>query len=112
MKTVRAYAVRPGGLYGDARVPIENGAPPSTYAVAAVLNGEPGSFARLIGVTILRAVFIIPGLWLSGKVVPGVEIGLPQSVGMGLAASASISTGLLGWYWLKAKHNQIQVPYG
>lgn len=98
-----------GGLYGGT-IPIENGSPPSTYAVAAVLKNEPGSFARLIGVTILRAVFIVPGLWLSGKVIPGVQIGLPQSIGVGLAASASISVGLLGWYYLKAKMIEWEAP--
>lgn len=99
-----------GGLYGGT-VPIENGAPPSTYAVAAVLKNEPGSFARLIGVTILRAIFIVPGLWAAGKIIPGVKIDLPQSIGVGLTASASISIGLLGWYYLKSKMLEWEAPY-
>ena len=107
-KTVPHYQA--GGLYGGS-IPIENGAPPSTYAVAAVLKNEPGSFARLIGVTILRAIFIVPGLWLSAKFVPGVQMGLPQSIGVGLAASASISAGLLGWYFLKSKLLEWEAPY-
>jgi hypothetical protein len=100
-----------GGFYGVKGVPIENGAPPSTYAVAAFINGEPGSFARLVGVTVLRAVFIVPSLWLSAKIVPGVKIGLVPSLLMGVAASAGISTGLVGWYWLKTKAGQMARAY-
>lgn len=109
--TVPAYpSMSRGGLYGGA-IPIENGAPPSTYAVAAFINGEPGSFARLVGVTVLRAVFVIPGLWMSAKVVPGVDLGLFQATLMGVAASSTISAGLVVWYWLKMKNHQMQVPY-
>lgn len=89
-----------GGMHG--RVPMENGSPPSTYAVASVINGEPGGAARLVGVTALRAIFIAPGIWLGGKVVGMKVTGWPL-LGMTMSASGAISIGLLGWYWLKTK---------
>jgi len=89
------------GYYGN--VPVGNQAPPSTYAVAAVLEKEPGSFVRLVGVTAIRAVFIIPGIWIAAKLTD-IEIKPPwKLVATGFAASCTISGGMLLWYWLKKK---------
>lgn len=40
--------------------------PPSSYAVAAVLEGEPFAVARVVGATAVRSAFIVPGLALAG----------------------------------------------
>jgi hypothetical protein len=91
-----------GGLYGQ--TPVENGAPPSTYAIAAFLEGEPGSTARLIGTTVLRSVFIVPGVWVASKVFAReADLSMLQIGAMGLTASSTITAGLLLWYWLKRR---------
>jgi len=84
-------------------IPIERGAPPSSYAVAAFVNGEKGSFARLVGVTVIRAIFIWPGLMGVGYLVMPKDnrLGVWRSVALALGASTSISTGLVIWYRLK-----------
>lgn len=91
-----------GGMHGA--VPMEGGAPPSSYAVASVVNGEPGGTVRLVGVTFLRSIFIAPGLWLGAKIV-GVDQYVMgwKLVGMTVGASSSISLGLLAWYFIKSK---------
>lgn len=102
----------PGGLYGGT-VPIENGAPPSTYAVASVIKGERGSLARLVGVTALRSIFIIPGLWGVARLMPGLpSMTWWQTTLLGLGASTTISLGLLVFYWMKEKTFGLEVPYG
>jgi len=45
---------------------IENSSPPSTYAIAAVLNNEPGAWGRVLLSTIVRGFAIAPGLYLAG----------------------------------------------
>jgi len=45
---------------------VEPQSPPSSYAIAAALEGEPGAWGRVIGVTLARALFIVPGLYLGG----------------------------------------------
>lgn len=66
---------------------IEPQSPPSSYAVAAALDGEDGAWPRVLGVTLARAVIIFPGLYLGG--VRGRHLFTGA-----LAASASI-TGML-----------------
>lgn len=78
---------------------IEQAAPPSTYAVAAFLEGQPGSGARLLGLTALRAVFILPGLWLASSM-SSVKMSGGQLVAFSLASSATITGGMIGWYKL------------
>lgn len=99
------------GFYGA--VPVDNGSPPSTYAVAGVLNKEPGSVARLVGVTAIRAVCIMPGIWVVTKLVAP-EVSTWKTILISLGGSATISIGMLLWYWLRMKGEsgapQEQVP--
>lgn len=78
---------------------IQEAAPPSTYAVAAFLEGQSGSGVRLLGLTALRAVFILPGLWLASSMSP-VKLSGGQLVAFSLASSATITGGMIGWYKL------------
>ena len=91
------------GFYGA--VPVDNGSPPSTYAVAGVLNKEPGSVARLVGVTAIRAVCIMPGIWVVTKLVAP-EVSTWKTILISLGGSATISIGMLAWYWLRMRGEQ------
>ncbi len=95
------------GFYGA--VPVDNGSPPSTYAVAGVLNKEPGSVARLVGVTAIRAVCIMPGIWVVTKLVAP-EVSTWKTILISLGGSATISIGMLVWYWLRMKGEPQDVP--
>lgn len=77
-------------------------APPSTYAVADVLDGADGSIVRLAGLTLLRTGFIIPGIWAANRV-SSTEMGFGKLLGYSLATSTSISLGMLGYYALKRR---------
>lgn len=78
---------------------IAEASPPSTYAVAAFLEGQPGSGTRLLGLTALRAAFILPGLWIASAMSP-VKLSGGQLVAFSLASSATITGGMIGWYKL------------
>lgn len=41
--------------------------PSSIYAVSAWVDGEPGAFRRVVGLTAGRMLFIAPGVVLSGQ---------------------------------------------
>lgn len=101
MSPGEAYHQQVGGLWGE--VPVERESPPSTYAVAAVINGEPGAIFRLWGVTLLRGAFIFPGVWLGAKLMGVKDATGWKLVTMSMAASSSISLGLLGLYWIQSK---------
>jgi hypothetical protein len=45
---------------------VEQQSPPSSYAVAAALDGESGAWGRVLLVTFARAFVIAPGLYLGG----------------------------------------------
>jgi hypothetical protein len=45
---------------------IPGGSPPSTYAIASMLNREPGAVGRVAALTIQRAIWIGLGLYLAG----------------------------------------------
>lgn len=47
-------------------VPVEAQSPPSTYAIAAVVDGEPRAWPRVAYLTAMRAAMIWPGLQLAG----------------------------------------------
>ena len=68
---------------------IRPGSPPSSYAVAAVLEGEPGGWWKVAKATALRAVFVAPGVAVAGlrgrKLVLGSLLG---SVGITIALFA------------------------
>ncbi len=66
------------------------------------------------GVTALRAIFIIPGLWGVSKLLPGLpKMTWWQTTLFGLGASTTISAGLLVFYWFKEKttNTNSEVPY-
>lgn len=90
------------GFHGA--VPMENGAPPSSYAVAAVVNGERGGIPRLIGVTGIRAVMIFPGIWVADRLTRGAgpPLTMLRTAAFSLTASTAISLGLLALYKLKS----------
>jgi hypothetical protein len=56
----------------------------------------------LLGVTFTRAIFIGPGIWIATKLT-SVEAAKWQYIAMTLGASATISGGLLVWYWIRSK---------
>lgn len=94
------HTPRRAGFYGN--VPVDNGSPPSTYAVAGVLNKEPGSIARLVGVTAIRSICIAPGIWIVTKLVAP-EVSTWKVLLISLGGSATISLGMLVWYWMRMK---------
>lgn len=73
---------------------IEKKSPPSSYAIAGVLEGEPGSVGRVIFGTLQRSLFLAPGLGLAG-------LRGEQLVRSALLASASITGCLFGLYTLR-----------
>ena len=85
---------------GDATPPAN--APPSSYAVYDLAAGVPGSAMRVAGLTVVRAAFIAPGLFLAGfrgwRVLWG-----------SLAASATISAGMYALCWYKMRHPSADV---
>lgn len=45
---------------------VEAHAPPSSYAIADAIEGKPGAWPRVAGLTAVRTAFILPGLLLAG----------------------------------------------
>lgn len=91
-----------GGRYGVRGVPIERDAMPSSYAVAAVINGEPGGIPRLLHVTFVRAAFMIPFVWGTSKVLDISQLQKARDMLLfSLGMSVSQSVGLLGAYKIK-----------
>jgi|SRR6185503_4606612 len=78
----------------------EHGSPPSSYAVLAVLDGESGSMLRLVGLTLLRGCFIIPGIWVTSKVMR-IDLSVYELLGLSFAGSATITAGMVGYYWIR-----------
>jgi len=81
-------------------VPRGGQEPPSTYAVAAVVDGDVAAIPRLLGLTALRATFIAPGLWVAAWAT-GVKVTPLQLVGFALGGSFTISCGMVLWYALR-----------
>lgn len=79
---------------------VENGAPPSSYAVVSLLDGESGSIARLVGLTLLRGCFIVPGLWVASRLMR-VDMEPLQLLGMSFAGSGTITAGMIGYYAIR-----------
>lgn len=73
---------------------VETQSPPSSYAIAAAIDGEPGAWGRVLTVTLARAFIIFPGLYLGG--IRGKHL-LTGS----LAASSTITAMLFGMYAAK-----------
>jgi hypothetical protein len=82
---------------------IEDSAPPSTYAVAAVLQGQRGAILRTVGLTAARGLAILPGLWITGKVLKIEELKGWKLVGASMAASSCITGFMLLWYYVGSK---------
>ncbi len=74
---------------------VRRGSPPSSYAIQSLLEGEEGSVGRVLEATILRTVFILPGLYLvtpyRGR----------RLLGVAMAASGSITVSLIVYYALR-----------
>ena len=45
---------------------MKAGEPESTYAISALVDGEPGALPRVVGLTALRSVIIGGGLYVAG----------------------------------------------
>lgn len=50
----------------NSSAPIEPKSPPSTYAIAALVDGEQGALLRVAELTAVRAAMIGVGLWFAG----------------------------------------------
>lgn len=92
---------------GSARAAVEPKAPASSYAVAAVLDGEEGAWARLAGLTFLRALMVFPGMYVGSKLVAR-DLKLWQIGILSLTTSTAISGGMLLLYKIqKDTHNPL-----
>lgn len=115
-RTTSAFTAPPAWSFGDvtsgqplpnsapgshAQV-LEQGAPPSSYAVAAALDGEEGAILRLVGLTFLRGVFILPGLWVVAKI-SKIELDGLRLLGLSFGGSATITLGMLGYYYIQRR---------
>ncbi len=78
--------------------PVERGSPPTTYAILAMLEGEPGAEGRVVYGALQRSLFIAPGLYLAGVREPS------KLICYSLSASASITACLIGYYWLSLRN--------
>lgn len=78
-------------------------APPSKYAIEGFVRGEPGSFQRVAGLTLLRSAIIAPGLFAVGVVFREPGLRGAKLVGASLAASTTVTLGMLGYTFLKLK---------
>ncbi|MBK8246067.1 MAG: hypothetical protein IPK85_01485 [Gemmatimonadetes bacterium] len=100
-----------GGRYGVQGVPIERDAMPSSYAVAAVINGEPGGIPRLVHVTFVRAAFMVPFVWGTSKVLDIAQLQKVRDMLLfSLGMSLSQSVGLLAAYKIKTMAANSTMP--
>ena len=90
----------PGFGQGSAAEQVQEQSPPSSYAVASMLDGERGAWVRLMGLTLLRGCFIIPGLWVASKLLR-IYLEPMQLLGLSFAGSATISGGMVGYYAIR-----------
>ncbi len=75
---------------------VEDKAPPSSYAIADAIEGKAGAWPRVIGLTALRSVFIVPGLYTAG--IRGRQLYTGAAYG-----SIGISLWILGLYSMKKR---------
>jgi len=75
---------------------VENESPPSSYAIADLVAGEPGALSRTLSLTLQRAFFVAPGLYVAG--IRDRQLLLGSFYG-----SIGISLWLVGLYSLKAR---------
>ncbi len=75
---------------------VEAQAPPSSYAIADMIEGKSGALPRVVKLTALRSVFLVPGLYVAG--IRGAT--LLKGAGFG---SVGLSLYLLGLYSLRKR---------
>jgi hypothetical protein len=71
--------------------------PPTSYAIASFLDGEPGGGWRVISGAATRALFLAPGLWLGLKLAD-VKVTGKQVATASLVGSATITAMLVLYY--------------
>lgn len=81
-------------MHIEPQVPVQRGAPPTTYAVLAALEGEPGAWERVAFGIGVRAIPISVALLIVGVRGWRVPVGA-------ILASSLVSGMLLGYYGLK-----------
>lgn len=85
---------------------VDNGSPPSSYAISDVYEGVPGAWGRVLVTTAQRSLFIFPGLLLAG-------IRDKRLVYGAVGGSISITCALLIFYGLRKKGiMRAQAPNG
>lgn len=80
----------------DSPLYVEAQAPPSSYAIADMIEGKPGALPRVAKLTALRSIFLVPGLFAAG--IRGTM--LLKGAGLG---SVGLSLYLLGLYSLRKR---------
>tara|TARA_Y100000310_G_scaffold135227_1_gene134104 strand:+ start:918 stop:1196 length:279 start_codon:yes stop_codon:yes gene_type:complete len=75
---------------------VQQKSPPSTYAIAALMDGEPKSVRRVAGLTLERAFFLGTGLFLSG-------LRGRQLIKSSVLASTAITAWIIGDYALRRR---------
>lgn len=74
---------------------VKRGSPPSAYAIQSLLEGEEGSVGRVMEATLLRTVFLLPGLYFT------TDFRGTRLVTVAFAGSASITVALMLYYLAK-----------
>ena len=75
---------------------INRGDPKTSYAIAALVDGEKGAFPRVVQLTLERALVIWLGHVLAER------MGMRTRLGVATVISASMSTWITVDYWLHA----------
>lgn len=73
---------------------VDGDAPPSLYAVAAVLEGQNGGWPRVAGNTAIRAAALAPGIYLGFRVA-GVRRPRLRAVVAASLVGSMVLTGLI-----------------
>ena len=82
---------------------MEEGAPPSDYAIEALVRGRPGGLSRTVVLTAWRSLLIAPGLYVAG--VRG------KSLAWGsVAASVSITLGMIAVRAARKRASERRLP--
>ena len=90
------------GTTGPTAAVLEPNAPPSSYAVAAAIDGEQGAILRLVGLTFLRGCFIFPGLWVVNKITKA-ELDALKLLALSFGGSATITLGMVAYYLVQRR---------
>ncbi len=87
-----------------AYVPAES--PPTMYAIAAALEGEPGGWARVGTGAAQRAIFLAPGIW-AGLTLAGAKPRFGEVASAAVVGSATITGFLFVLYaWKRQAQKQ------